>query len=185
MKPRLLTPLFASVVVFIPVLAAQQAPAGVRNFHQVDQSVYRGAQPTQQGINSLAALGVKTIVDLRGGGGRSSQEKRSVEAAGMRYINIPMNGHAAPTEQQVSRLLSLLNNSGGAPVFVHCRRGADRTGTIVACYRIAHDHWDNQKALGEAKANGMSWTEMAMKHYVLAYKGNVEALTSASADSAQ
>jgi protein tyrosine/serine phosphatase len=59
-------------------------------------------------------------------------------------------------------------------VFVHCRRGVDRTGTIVACYRIAHDHWENRKALAEAEANGMSWTEIAMKYYVLGYKANSE-----------
>jgi len=185
MKPRLITPFLASLIIFVPVLAAQQPPAGVPNFHQLNESVYRGAQPSQQGFHNLAALGVKTIVDLRGGGGRSSTEEKRVEAAGMKYINIPMNGHAAPTEQQISKLLALLNDSAGGPVFVHCRRGADRTGTIMACYRIAHDHWENQKALEEAKANGMRWTEMAMKHYVLAYRGSADAFASAPVSSAQ
>ena len=185
MKPRLITPFIASLVIFVPVLAAQQPPAGVPNFHQLNESVYRGAQPSPQGFHNLAALGVKTIVDLRGGAGRSSMEKKRVEAAGMKYINIPMNGHAPPTEQQVSKLLALLDDSAGGPVFVHCRRGADRTGTIIACYRIAHDHWENQKALDEAKANGMSWAEMAMKHYVLAYNGNAGAFAAAPVNSVQ
>jgi tyrosine-protein phosphatase SIW14 len=186
MKFPAVSPLFASFIVFAPVLAAQtQVPAGVGNFHQLNQGVYRGAQPSTQGFQSLASLGIKTIIDLRESGGRAAAEQKVVEAAGMRYVNIPLNGHAAPTEDQVSKLLALLNEPSSGPVFVHCRRGADRTGTIMACYRISHDHWQNQKALDEAKANGMSWTEMAMKHYVSAYKANVNAVASAPTGSAQ
>jgi tyrosine-protein phosphatase SIW14 len=178
-------PLFSSFVFFIPMLAAQQQPAGVPNFHQLNDGVYRGAQPSEQGFQNLATLGVKTVIDLRESGGRSNVEKQWVEGAGMRYINIPLNGHAAPTLEQVSRLLALLNNQGSGPVFVHCRRGADRTGTIIACYRISHDHWENQKALSEAKADGMSWTELAMKHYVLDFKGEVAGIAGTSLTSAQ
>jgi protein tyrosine/serine phosphatase len=64
-------------------------------------------------------------------------------------------------------VLALLNDESAGPVFIHCRRGNDRTGMIIACYRISHDHWENRKALDEAIANGMSWAEIAMRHYVL------------------
>lgn len=185
MTPRILTSFVTSLVIFIPMLAAQQQPAGVPNFHQLNDGVYRGAQPSEQGFHSLAALGVKTIIDLRETGGRSSVEKKWVEAAGMHYVNIPLNGHAAPSLEQVAKLLALLNDQGDGPVFVHCRRGADRTGTIIACYRISHDHWENQKALDEAKADGMSWTEMAMKHYVLGFKTESGASVGAPAASVQ
>lgn len=175
MKYAFLTPLFASVVVFSPVLSAQtQQPAGVGNFHQLNETVFRGAQPSAQGFQSLAKLGIKTIVDLRGGGHRAVEEKKEVESVGMHYVNIPLSGYSAPTADQVTKLLGLLNDKASGPVFVHCRRGADRTGTIIACYRISHDHWQNQKALAEAKSNGMSWTEMAMKHYVEGYKAPAE-----------
>src|ERR1051326_7667021 len=178
MRTILLTPFIASFVCLAPVMAAQE-PAGVTNFHQINSHVCRGAQPSNEGFQSLARIGVKTVIDLRESGSRAAAERKVVEAAGMRYINIPLNGHAAPTEQQVTKLLELLNDQSAGPVFVHCRRGADRTGTILACYRISHDHWDNEKALHEAKSNGMSWTEMAMKHYVLGYKFNDRAVASA------
>jgi len=189
MKHGFLSAFFTSVLVFTPTVFAQsqQAPqaAGVPNFHQLNDIVYRGAQPSPQGFQSLSKLGVKTIIDLRETGGRAIAEKKVVEAAGMKYINIPLSGRSAPTEAQVSRLLALLNDNNSGPVFVHCRRGADRTGTIIACYRISHDHWDNQKALNEAKMNGMSWTEIAMKHYVLGYKVNEEKVASAPVGSSQ
>ena len=65
-------------------------------------------------------------------------------------------------------MLNLVDDSAG-PIFVHCRRGADRTGTVIACYRITHDGWTNQRALKEATSYGMSWLEFGMQRYVLAF----------------
>jgi uncharacterized protein (TIGR01244 family) len=159
----------ASHAAAILVWASGAAPAGIPNFHQVDEHVYRGAQPTGEGWGSLARLGIKTVIDLRPPREHSCQaEQREVEAAGMRYVNVPLNGIHAPSDVNVSRVLALLDDSI-SPVFVHCRRGADRTGTVVACYRIAHDGWDNKRALREAMSYGMSWIEFGMQRYVLAF----------------
>jgi len=115
-------------------------------------------------------LGIKMVIDLRESGGRSRAEQKLVEAEGMHYVNIPLNGLVAPSDADVARLLALFENSAAGPVFIHCRRGADRTGTICACYRIAHDGWANDEALREARSFGMSWLEKAMQHYVLTYR---------------
>lgn len=143
--------------------------AGVENFHRVNGHVYRGAQPTTLGFQQLAKLGVKTIIDLRETDSRSTAEKRVVEADGMRYVNIPLHGMSAPSPADVAKVLALFDDPSAGPVFVHCRRGADRTGTVVACYRISHDGWNNSKALSEAKSNGMSWMEVSMRKYVKRY----------------
>ncbi|MDR3698918.1 MAG: tyrosine-protein phosphatase [Candidatus Sulfopaludibacter sp.] len=143
--------------------------SGVGNFHQINEHLCRGAQPTSEGFQQIAALGVKTVIDLRESGLRAEAEKRIVEGDGMRYINIPFAGLGAPSDQQVSKVLSIFNDSAVGPVFVHCRRGADRTGTVVACYRVSNDHWKNEAALAEAKQNGMAWLEKAMQRYVLRY----------------
>jgi len=164
-----LTFLAVTSLAFCSLLCAQQQPAGLHNFHQVNDHVYRGAQPSKEGFQSLASLGVKTVIDLRGGGGRSRDEQKVVEAAGMRYIAIPFDGFEAPSDEQIAKVLALLNDGSSGPVFVHCRRGADRTGTVIACYRISHDHWDAKKALAEAVADGMSRLEVEMKHYLLNY----------------
>jgi tyrosine-protein phosphatase SIW14 len=150
-------------------LLGGEAP-GVRNFKQVGDHVYRGAQPTAEGFDSLAKLGVRTVVDLRGGRDHERSEQGMVEHAGMRYVHVPLSGYTAPSDQQTAKLLALLDDDAGWPVFVHCKRGADRTGTVIACYRIAHDHWANQKALEEAKVHGMSWTEIRMQWYILRFR---------------
>ncbi len=137
------------------------------NFHEVDQHVYRGGQPANAGWNSLAHLGVKLVIDLRPPSEHPVKaEEREVEAAGMKYINVPMRGLAAPHLDAVSKVLSLMVSDSDGPVFVHCRRGSDRTGTVVACYRILHDHWENRKALQEARSYGMAMIERGMMHYI-------------------
>ena len=158
------TALFFAIV----SLAAAQ-PAGLPNFHQVDDHVYRGAQPTPEGFHNLAGLGIKTVIDLRGSEHSEADEKRIVEAAGMKYVGIPMKGMARPTDAQIASALKLMNDTTTGPVFVHCRRGADRTGAVVACYRIGHDHWDPAKALDEANGFGMSMFQVAIRHYVAQY----------------
>ena len=153
--------------------------AGVTNFHEINDHVSRGAQPSPEGFQNLAKMGVKTVIDLRESGSRAVAEKKVVEGAGMHYVNIPLRGLGAPADDVVVKLLAMFENRSSGPVFIHCRRGADRTGTICACYRITHDHWDNQKALAEAKSFGMSWMERAMQHYVLAYHAAAPAMAGA------
>jgi tyrosine-protein phosphatase SIW14 len=154
-------------------------PAGVGNFRVVNEHVYRGAQPSQQGIQELAKMGVKTVVDLREAD-QARAEKQLVEAAGMKFVNVPMRGLERPNPASVAQALAVLNDKAAGIVFVHCRRGADRTGTVVACYRISHDHWDNGRALAEAKANGMAWIQKAMQHFVKSYRPTVEAANTAA-----
>ena len=139
---------------------------GVPNFHQVDEHVYRGAQPHGQGFSDLAKIGIKTVIDLRG----ETSEDKEVQTAGMRYVRLPWSGYKAPTDSQISSVLALLSDNTAWPVFVHCKRGADRTGTAIACYRIVHDHWSNQEALAEAKTFGMSSMEVAMERFILRFK---------------
>jgi tyrosine-protein phosphatase SIW14 len=150
----------------LPVVAGIPA---IPNFHQVDEHVYRGGQPEPQAWPSLAKLGVKTVIDLRREDEHSTaEEARAVAAAGMNYVNVPMNGVVAPSNEQIAKVVALLKSQ--EPVFVHCKRGSDRTGTVIACYRIVHDHWQREQALKEAKSFGMGWVQVGLKHYIMAFQ---------------
>lgn len=84
----------------------------------------------------------------------------------MKYVNVPIQGWSAPTRAQLEQIFPLLHTDS-EPVFVHCRRGKDRTGTIIACYRIQHYNWTNQRALDEANSYGMSYMERSMRAFIL------------------
>ncbi len=143
---------------------------GVGNFQKVDDHVYRGAQPTREGFGNLGKLGIQTVIDLREPGDRAATERKWVTDAGMRYVSVPMYGMATPSNESVLKVLALMEDGSTGPVFVHCKRGADRTGGVIACYRVEHDHWKNDRALTEARSMGMSWFQTAIQSYVRKYR---------------
>jgi tyrosine-protein phosphatase SIW14 len=142
------------------------AARDIRNFHQVDEHVFRGAQPSPLGLQELGALGIKQVIDLRAPGPATSFEQEQLKKLGIKYINVPFPELSAPSDDQIQAVIKLLL-SGDIPTFVHCRRGKDRTGTVIACYRVQHHGWDNQKALHEARMYGMSSFERGMQHFIL------------------
>ena len=166
---NLSTILVATAAMFAPISGAAVLPPNLSNFQQVSDSLCRGAQPSDEGFRELAKAGVHTVVDLRGAGGRSSREAELVRSLGMQYINVPLSGYQAPTAVEVSKVMAVLNDPKAGEIFVHCRRGADRTGTILAMYRIEHDHWSNRQALDEAKTMKMASSERLMQKFVLGF----------------
>ena len=159
-------------VLALPAFAASPVQ-GIRNFHQVNERVYRGGQPTGDGFAALSKLGVKTVIDLRETGERSEWEQGAVTAAGMKYVNVPMTGLIPPTKTEISKILELMEDESTGPVFVHCMRGADRTGAVIAAYRIDHDRWENHRALSEAKAMGMSFFQYPRKDFIRSFQARV------------
>jgi protein tyrosine/serine phosphatase len=148
------------------IAAADLPPVHVKNFDKVNDHLYRGGAPSAVGVQELGAMGVKTIVDLRTSAEGTAEEKDAAGKLKIKYINIPLGEFGAPSNVQITDILKLLQENSDT-VFVHCRRGKDRTGTVIACYRIEHDGWTNEKALAEAKEHGMSSFERAMHSYIL------------------
>ncbi|HEX8185228.1 MAG TPA: dual specificity protein phosphatase family protein [Blastocatellia bacterium] len=143
--------------------------AELPNFHKVNERLYRGAQPKSGGVKKLSELGIKTIINLRGIDDQTRAEESEAKAAGVSYFNIPMPGLSRPTPEQVSRVMAIIEAEENWPVFIHCKRGSDRTGTIIALYRITHDDWTANQAMSEAKSFGLSWVEFGMKDYISDY----------------
>jgi protein tyrosine/serine phosphatase len=147
----------------------QPAQDGILNFGKVDEQVYRGAQPDAEAIKTLKKLGVKLIVNLRLPGDGWKEEASEALANGILYTNFPMSGVGRPNDEQVRQVLALFENLS-APVFIHCQHGCDRTGTVIACYRIQHHGWSAELALREAERYGISKFEYLMRRYVLGFR---------------
>jgi len=119
----------------------------ISNFGQMDDRFYRGARPKDKDYKALAALGVRTIIDLTDNS--RSYEEPAVKAAGLRYVNIPIEDKTAPTMDQVNAFLRLVNDPSTGKFYVHCAGGRHRTGIMGAVYRFNHDHWNLDQVLAE------------------------------------
>jgi uncharacterized protein (TIGR01244 family) len=163
--------LLAAMAVLSLVIAAQENREypELPNFHQVNENLYRGAQPHRGGLKKLSELGIKTIINLRGESDDTRKEQAEAEASGMRYFNIPMSGLGRPTDEQVERALAIIDARENWPVFVHCQRGADRTGVIIAVYRILRNQWTAEQAIDEAKRFGLAGIQFRKKDYISDY----------------
>lgn len=150
------------------VFAGEMPRIHIRNFSQVDAHVFRGAAPSEAGLEDLRTLHITIDLDLREPGASGAIEHAEAERLGIRYINLPMPPLSAPTTDEMKRALAILlaADAGSGRVFVHCRRGRDRAGTVIACYRIERDGWTNLRALQEAKQHGISRFERGMRAYI-------------------
>jgi protein tyrosine phosphatase (PTP) superfamily phosphohydrolase (DUF442 family) len=133
------------------VIKATISPASVRigNFGQINTNYYRGAQPTRNGYADLAALGVRTVIDLTRNG--RADEPGLVRQAGMKFYRIPLTTSEGPAEAAVVEFLKLVNDPNNQPVYVHCQGGRHRTGVMTAIYRMTHDGWTADRAYNEMK----------------------------------
>ena len=165
LRPLLL--LFAANCLLAADVPARGLPVseGILNFGKISERLYRGAQPDTEGLESLKRLGVKLIINLREPSDAWNDEPAAALARGIQYTNFPMSGVGRPKDEQVRQILALLANFPG-PVFLHCQHGCDRTGTIVACYRIQQDRWTVELAMREAERFGISRFEYLLKRYV-------------------
>jgi protein tyrosine phosphatase (PTP) superfamily phosphohydrolase (DUF442 family) len=142
--------------------------AGIRNGGKISAVLYRGAQPSEQGLSELKKLGITTIVDLRGEDAEKIRwERRTAESLGMRFVNIPVSGWSPPTNEQVVQFFSFVRGDSTQRIFVHCRFGDDRTGVFVATYRMAFEKWTADQAMKEMYFFGFNgFWHPAMKSFV-------------------
>ena len=153
----------------------------IDNFGIVNDHYYRGAQPTSADYPDLAALGVKTVIDLTRDG--RDDEKGLVEAAGMTFVRIPLATTEAPSEGAIARFLSLVTDPASQPVFVHCQGGRHRTGTMTAIYRMTQDRWTPARAYEEMKQYRFEGfpAHPVLKKFVLGYQPSAEPVAAPAA----
>ncbi|MGA7629416.1 MAG: dual specificity protein phosphatase family protein [Terriglobales bacterium] len=127
--------------------------SGISDFGEVTPRLFRGAQPNHAGFRALSKMGVSIVVDTRGN--RSKSEGREVRRLGMRYVAIPWHC-PFPHDEAFAKFLRLLRDNPDKKVFVHCRLGDDRTGMMIAAYRMADEDWTADEAMREMRKFGFS-----------------------------
>jgi protein tyrosine/serine phosphatase len=158
----------------IPAMAGEsrvtRASITIGNFGEVSPTYFRGEQPEGSEYATLAAFGIKTVIDLQADG--QSNERGLVERAGMKFHRIPMTTHVAPTKAQIAEFLKLVNDPANQPVYVHCAGGKHRTGVMTAVYRMANDGWTSDRAFKEMKSYkfGADFLHSEFKRFVYAFR---------------
>jgi protein tyrosine/serine phosphatase len=157
----------------------------VKNFGKVNDHIYRGGQPEDDEYEQLAALGIKTVIDLREDPERYA--RRAAQSAGLQYINIRLNSKRPPTTQESDQFLQLVNDQNNWPVFAHCAGGRHRTGVLLAVYRMEMDGWNARQAYAEMKDFKFysNWGHGDMKDYVFDYYNRMLAKRGAPASRAR
>jgi protein tyrosine phosphatase (PTP) superfamily phosphohydrolase (DUF442 family) len=125
---------------------------GLPYFGNVSTQLYRGAQPDDGAFAELKKLGIGIVVNLRHEPDEIARERALVEQQGMQYVSIPWRGKQDPRSEQVAQFLGVIRSNPDKKVFVHCERGAERTGVMVACYRMSSEQWTPERALNEMEA---------------------------------
>jgi tyrosine-protein phosphatase SIW14 len=145
----------------------------IDNFGCVSPTYCRGAEPDDQEYESLAALGIKTVVDLRSDD-VDPEDRLLVERAGMKYAQIPMTTHAPPTASMVQTFLQIVTDPANQPVYVHCVGGRHRTGVMTAVYRMTQERWTAEQAFKEMKQYkfGPDFLHPEFRQFVYGYQAD-------------
>ena len=170
-----------AVVIALAILSAAQtsqrektSKIQIKNFGCINDKFYRGAQPRDEDYADLAAMGVKTIIDLQQSG--VGREQAMVESQGMKFYRIGMSDKSQPTAEQAELFLKIVNDPANQPVFVHCAGGRHRTGAMSAIYRMTHDGWNADQAFLEMKRYDFEYGigHGPLKRYVYDYYSRID-----------
>jgi protein tyrosine/serine phosphatase len=151
----------------------------IKNFGQMDGRFFRGSQPKENDYQQLAALGIKTVIDLQDD--PTAYEKKDVEALGMKYVNIPMSDKDYPSSEKIEQFLKLVDDPTTGKFYVHCAGGRHRTGVMGAVYRFNHYNWNYDQVYAEMKKYDFytRWGHGEMKKFVVDYAANFQNKNSA------
>ena len=131
------------------------------NLYQVSPVLYRSAQPGIEGLEILnqqlarrygMPMEIKTVISLRNNAGDGAL----VKPVGVRYEQIRFDTWHVKDED-VKRFLQLVRDPNNQPVLLHCKHGADRTGMMVAIYRVVEQGWSKQAAIAEMTQGGFGY----------------------------
>lgn len=130
------------------------ADSEIPNLSMVSPNLYRGGQPTAEGFADLKRAGIETVISLTNEKKHRVDEEKWAADAGLRLVAIPLNAMKRPSEEDIQRFLTATKQKDNSPTFIHCVHGRDRTGAMVALYRMYEEGWSADEAYNEMLMRG-------------------------------
>lgn len=166
----------------------QEAEDSLANFMMVSPVVLRGAQPDEDALQMLQKAGVRLVVSLRHHSKNSSstqssysffrrhtdddeidEEQEICNRIGLRFLNISLDGINSPNFADIDRFVEIFADEGNLPVYVHCLHGRERTGFMLAAYRVKIQGWTADEAYREMLQQGFDPLRTVLSDALFAY----------------
>ncbi len=130
----------------------------ISNFYKVTENIYRGPRPTQKNLKELQSRGIKTILDLE----FLHTDRYKIKRTGTKFKSLHIRMLAWKIEDKaIIEALKILTDANNYPIYVHCKHGSDRTGVVIAMYRMVVQGWSREEAIKEMLGGGygfhVSW----------------------------
>lgn len=156
--------------ILVPLLSFPQCAVSLpeNRFKQVEPDFWRGGLPRQRGLEQLKAMGVRTVIDLMDED--PTKWSRIAKRLDMKYVNIPMRRTRPIPPESIKKFLAIVQDKTNRPIYVHCRSGRDRTGAMIAIYRMQESHWTAAQALKEMKSLGFNPMFTSLSRSVVAFE---------------
>jgi protein tyrosine/serine phosphatase len=132
----------------------------LHNFYKVDADVYRSEQPDKKSMHRLDSMGIKTLLNLR----QTKTDNDEAEKTSLTLVHISMKAGTISYTDVVTGIKAIMQAK--KPVLVHCKHGADRTGCIMAAYRIIKCGWTKEEAIKELREGGFGYHEKAYPNII-------------------
>lgn len=126
----------------------------LENVYQLDEKVYRAAQPGWEGFEALRKLGIKNVLNLR----NYHSDNAKAQELGLKLYRVDMKAGDIKAKDVVAALRIIRLSEG--PILIHCWHGSDRTGLISAMYRIVFQNWSKEEAIDELQNGGYGFHSM-------------------------
>lgn len=121
-----------------------EKPKMPTNYHEVEAGVlYRSGQPNRKEMKVLEGLGFQTVINLR----YRINDRREIKGTLLTEYRLKMKAQSVDEEDMLNGLVGIV--SSDRLVLVHCLHGSDRTGALVACYRMVVQNWSKEDAINE------------------------------------
>lgn len=145
--------LFHVAVLGAVILFSSYKPMEPKNFHKVNDDIYRSAQISSSDVNYLKLVNMASVLNLR----KNVSNSKKLKGSGIAEIRIPMHTRRINTSEMRQALKEL--HEAPKPCLVHCRRGIDRTGAVIACYRMVYERWSREEAIAEFRSEEFGYSE--------------------------